>query len=166
MTTTINGSSPSITFSDSTTQATAAPYGPAFSAYSTATQTVTANTFTKLQANVKEFDTASCYDNTTNYRFTPNVAGYYQVTCQVNPSSTTSVTRTLPALYKNGTVFKYGVDVNTATAGRSQVSALVYLNGTTDYIEYYFLLNGVGTLSVASGGAVDSFFQAALVRAA
>ena len=47
---------------------------PAFSAYASISQIVTANTFTKLQANIKEFDTASCYDNVTNYRFTPTAS--------------------------------------------------------------------------------------------
>ena len=140
---------------------------PAFSAYASISQIVTANTFTKLQANIKEFDTASCYDNVTNYRFTPTVAGYYQVTCQVNPSSTLTSTRTLTTIYKNGTLFKEGVDVNTAAAGRSQVSALVYMNGTTDYLEFYFLLNGTGTLSTAVSLTYnDNYFQAVLVRAA
>ena len=139
---------------------------PAFSAYANNSQTVTANTFTKMQATVKEFDTASAYDNATNYRFTPLVAGYYQVTGQISPSSTTSVTRSLTSIYKNGSSFKVGIDVNTATAGRTNATALIYLNGSTDYVEFYFLLNGVGTLSLATSTGSDNYFQAVMVRAA
>ena len=139
---------------------------PAFSAYANNSQTVTANTFTKMQATVKEFDTASAYDNATNYRFTPLVAGYYQVTGQISPSSTTSVTRSLTSIYKNGSSFKVGIDVNTATAGRTNATALIYLNGSTDYVEFYFLLNGVGTLSLATSTGADNYFQAVMVRAA
>ena len=58
--------------------------GPAFYAYRTATQTgIASATFTKIQLNVELFDTNSNYDNVTNYRFTPTVAGYYQVNFSV-----------------------------------------------------------------------------------
>ena len=52
--------------------------GPTFSVYrNTTEQSVTSNVATKIQFNAEEFDTANCFDSTTNYRFTPNVAGYY-----------------------------------------------------------------------------------------
>jgi hypothetical protein len=57
--------------------------GPAFRAYNNANQNITASTFTKVLLQVEDFDTASCFDNTTNYRFTPTVAGYYQVSGSV-----------------------------------------------------------------------------------
>ena len=47
-----------------------------FSAYLSANQSITANTFTKAQFNTTEFNLGSAYDATTNYRFTPTVAGY------------------------------------------------------------------------------------------
>jgi predicted aconitase with swiveling domain len=71
---------------------------PAFSAYLSSSQTVTSGTWTKVAANTKEFDTASCYDNSTNYRFTPNVAGYYQVNGGI--SSASSATGIIVNLYK------------------------------------------------------------------
>ena len=52
--------------------------GPAFFAYRTSTQSVTAGVTTKVQLNGELFDTHGCFDSTTNYRFTPTVAGYYQ----------------------------------------------------------------------------------------
>ena len=51
--------------------------GPAFSVYLSSTQTISNATTTKIQFNAKEFDTNSNFDATTNYRFTPSVAGYY-----------------------------------------------------------------------------------------
>ena len=140
--------------------------GPAFSAYAGTSQTITINTFTKIQFNVEEFDTNSNYDNVTNYRFTPTVAGYYQVNGQTNATSTISITRIIPAIYKNGSAFKYGTDFTTPTASRSNISALVYLNGSTDYIEYYVLLAGTGTLSNAITAVLDNYFQASMVRSA
>ena len=70
------GTAPTITGATITVAATAAP---AFSAYQSTGQTLSSSTWTKIQLQTEEFDTASCYDNATNYRFTPNVAGYYQV---------------------------------------------------------------------------------------
>ena len=57
--------------------------GPAFSAYTTASVTCNNNTTVKMAFNGKQYDTASCYDATTNYRFTPNVAGYYQINASI-----------------------------------------------------------------------------------
>ena len=53
---------------------------PAFSAYLSNNQSISGATWTKVNLNVKVFDTASAFDNTTNYRFQPTVAGYYSVT--------------------------------------------------------------------------------------
>ena len=50
---------------------------PAFSAYSTTNQSISSATNTKVQFNLKSFDTANCYD-TTNYRF-------YRVTLMIGP---------------------------------------------------------------------------------
>jgi len=138
---------------------------PAFSAYANNSQTISAGTFTKVQVNTEEFDTNSNYDNATNYRFTPTVAGYYQVNGQTNATSTSTLTRIIPAIYKNGSGYKYGTDI-TATDARSSVSSLVYLNGSTDYIEYYVLLSGTGTLSTAITAVLDNYFQAAMIRSA
>ena len=55
---------------------------PAFSAYQSVGTTANNSTWTKIACNIEEFDTNSYYDNATNYRFTPLIAGYYQVMLQ------------------------------------------------------------------------------------
>jgi hypothetical protein len=141
---------------------------PAFSAYLSANQTPISNfIFTKVQCNTEEFDTASAYDNATNYRFTPQVAGYYQVNGSVNITSTTN-SEILCAIYKNGSVFKWGLyqsRVAQANDGSSIVSALIYLNGSTDYVELYGYIAGTGTLQFI-GTQTRTYFQATLVRTA
>lgn len=135
---------------------------PAFSAYrSSSNQTFSSNTATKLQFQTEEFDTASCYDNSTNYRFTPNVAGYYQVNGQINNAGV--ATFGVVSIYKNGSTAKNGVGF-ASTFENTAVSALIYLNGTTDYIELYAFITG--TPSVASGTGTGSYFQAFLARSA
>lgn len=133
--------------------------GPAFSAYHSSAQSFASLTFTKVSLQTEEFDTASCFDSTTNYRFTPNVAGYYQVNGAVAFNSPTAI---LCQVHKNGTAIKRGVFQ--ANAYSTLVSCLIYLNGSTDYIELY----GYQASSAQNAAATDTqtYFQAALVRAA
>jgi len=136
--------------------------GPAFSAYQSASQTPAANVFTKLTINTEEFDTANCYDSSTNYRFTPNVAGYYQVSGCFNLSGASVV---VAAIYKNGSAYKWGGNSTGATLYGSSVSCLVYLNGSTDYVEFYAYTNN-GVSMTVTNNATNTWFQAAMVRAA
>jgi hypothetical protein len=136
--------------------------GPAFSAYQSASQTPAANVFTKLTINTEEFDTANCYDSSTNYRFTPNVAGYYQVSGCFNLSGASVV---VAAIFKNGSAYKWGGNSTGATLYGSSVSCLVYLNGSTDYVEFYAYTNN-GVSMTVTNSATNTWFQAAMVRAA
>lgn len=140
--------------------------GPAFSAVrGGSTQAISASTYTKIQFNVEEFDTNSNYDNTTNYRFTPTVAGYYQVTLSIY-STTGSSANFYAFIYKNGAAFKTITQIPTGGGGTSSTlngSALIYFNGTTDYVEGYYLTTQAATVTA---DAAYNYFQASLVRAA
>ena len=131
---------------------------PAFSAYQSTAQSISA-TLVKLTMDTKEFDTANCY-STTNYRFTPLVAGYYQVNGNLSFASSNS--STLISLYKNGVRFKDGGLGGTLNSISSVLSTLVYLNGSTDYIEVYGYQSAGFPINTVAG----SYFQAILVRAA
>ena len=150
-----------------TTGSTFAGTGPAFSAYrASSNQTVTANTFTKVQLNAEEFDTASCFDSTTNYRFTPNVSGYYQFSGSVALFAT-SITLAVATIFKNGSEFKRGNDLR-AILGSScspVVPAIIFMNGTTDYVEFYCYISGTGTTAVEAS-VFATYFGGAMVRAA
>jgi len=140
---------------------------PAFSVYLSGVYTLsTTSTWTKLPLNTKYFDTASCYD-TTNYRFTPNVAGYYQVNLYTTSAAVGAGTPVIgTCVYKNGSIVGNLLQYSQAYSGGYgglSVSVVMYLNGTTDYIEMYayttlsayFYSNGPGT-----------GFSASLVRSA
>lgn len=152
--------------------ATMAINGPAFSAYSTSVQTVSNNTLTKIAFQAEDFDTASCFDSSTNYRFTPNVAGYYQVNTEVLFNGTVSTSQALLMIYKNGGSYSRLFDIN-PSASLSANSALIlgnsiliYLNGTTDYIELYgYYFGGTATFSGTTSN-YTSRFSASMVRAA
>jgi hypothetical protein len=140
---------------------------PAFGATLSTSQTFTANTWTKVQFNSEDFDTNTCYDPSTNYRFTPNVAGYYQINTWISfDSSATNPTSVGAKIYKNGSYYRIG-NFQAATSNSSVMvggSGIVYANGSTDYFETYGYMNGgSGTISVYPTG---SYFSAALVRSA
>ena len=130
--------------------------GPAFSAYRGGTQAYSSNTYTKVQINTESFDTNSCYDSTTNYRFTPTVAGYYICTGQIQTSAGTYVETDI---YKNGVSHGY---TQVSGAWGIPVTQLIYFNGSTDYIELYAFISTSG--NIAAGFA--TYFYAAMVRSA
>jgi len=132
---------------------------PAFNVGLSSNQNVSATTWTKIQFNSEFFDTASCYDNTTNYRFTPTVAGYYQLYAQAAFNGT--VTGSYINIYKNGTSFQRR---QVASDGMPAISTLVYLNGTTDYAETYVYV--YGTPSSINGNSTETYFNGCLLRGA
>ena len=133
--------------------------GPAFSAYQSSAQTLSSATNTKLTFTTEEFDTNNNFASST---FTPTVSGYYQVSggFQVAVSATGGAI----AIYKNGGGFKSGAgNPNATTSNQWQVSALVYFNGSTDYVELYGYVT-TGQALVAN--AQYTYFQAVMVRGA
>lgn len=138
------------------------PNAPAFSAVPSGTQSIGVATQTKLTFATEEFDTAGAYDNATNYRFTPQVAGYYQVNLGIQLQSGQTVL--IGYIYKNGSNFK-SASRDSATANQTTLttSALVYMNGSTDYIEAWIYTSASATVTNAGQW---NFFQASLARPA
>ena len=140
-----------------------ATVGPAFRATLSADQTgIVSATFTRVNLNTKEFDTDTCYDNTTNYRFTPNVPGYYMFSWLIL-ASCTSLTAISAQIRKNGANVGDSVFIPVSSpAQRTVGTRLIYMNGTTDYVELWGYLTGTGLKFVAS--AADTSFSGHFVR--
>jgi hypothetical protein len=136
---------------------------PAFSAYASSGTNIATSTWVKMPCNTEEFDTNSNYDNASNYRFTPTVAGYYQINGYVELNSGSG--NGFIALYKNGSVFRYGVHagINVSNGLGMTLSTIMYFNGTTDYIELYATQNSGITIATGSGAA-SVYFGGSLVR--
>jgi hypothetical protein len=138
--------------------------GPAFAAVAASPQSVSNNTYSKLNFTAETFDTNSAYD-AANSRFTPLVAGYYQVNITLVFEGGGSGSTISTAVAKNGTIvcrsWFTGTNLNYCGA---QVSAIVYVNGSTDYIEAFGFQNSGSSQNMLSGD--NSGFSAALVRAA
>jgi len=123
---------------------------PAFSAYQGTAQSVTSGAYTKIAFTVENFDTANAFDSTTNYRFTPQVAGYYQINLVVYGIGTT-MGYLQASIYKNGATISSTLSSSQGGAnGSGMNSVLVYLNGSTDYIE------GYGVVSASSGATIGA----------
>jgi hypothetical protein len=142
--------------------------GPAFRAYRASDQSISNNTDTKVQLNTENFDTANCFDSTTNYRFTPNVAGYYQFSAILNLGGT-SVTNAQAHIYKNGAkatqfVF-YAPTSTTLLQVNAALTDLIYMNGSTDYVELYGYISASSGSSFG-GGTTQAFLAGYLARAA
>ena len=139
---------------------------PAFGAYLASNQSIANNVTTKITINTEFFDTASAYDNATNYRFTPLVAGYYQIIGAVADVSGGTTGGLRAHLYKNGAVYTYSNIPMTNTGVISYCTTIMYLNGSTDYVELYGSQNSGGALNIGGGATSGTMFSGCLLRAA
>ena len=123
------------------------PNTPAFMAYrDTSHQDISNNTDTKCQFNAELYDSDNCYDNSTNYRFTPNVAGKYFIFLNAIYGRDTSNVFDAGKLmiYKNGSkitqqqVYMHNGPQNLFA---DTTSCIVDMNGSTDYVEAYININ-------------------------
>lgn len=136
----------------------------------TSSQVISDATSTVVQFNSETFDIGNCFDSTTNFRHTPNVAGYYLYTWGVNLSSSVaaSIAQAFGAIHKNGTEIARGSNITgagSATTYLSTGSAIVQMNGTTDYVDIRAFCDVTsGTISVLVPGNL-TYFSGVLVRA-
>lgn len=140
--------------------------GPAFVAVVDTATTCSASTQTKIVFGAEIYDTHSCYNPATS-RFTPNVAGYYFFQGYCTFGSTTwgasgGASARLLASNGQGNYVEYAIPSN-SNWQTIQASGLFYMNGTTDYIEF-FVSPSVTTSSVQYGGYGK--FLGHMVRAA
>jgi hypothetical protein len=124
---------------------------PAFYAYISSPQTVGDSSFTKVQINEEVFDTDGCYDNVTNYRFTPTTAGKYYLFAQAMVNNLTNDVMNV-SIYKNGSTLTFeqsqtGTNDGTNTA---QVSTIDTANGTTDYYEVFVYQDSGATKNIST----------------
>ena len=124
---------------------------PAFYVKRSGTQTLTADTWTKVQLNSEVFDTDSAYDHTTNYRFTvpTGKAGKYFFEGSVyGYSGDNNLNRLHIRLYKNGSqivVFAENDWTNQAYRNAQMYSSSAVIDlAVNDYIELYANLYSSG----------------------
>ena len=136
------------------------PKAVAFSVYKSGNQTMSSGTWTQVTWDTEEFDTAGFFSNN---KFTPQIAGYYQINFSINQSTGTG-NAILARLMKNGSTYRFGSYHYHSTSEiddyQQWASIMVYMNGSTDYltVDAY----GIG-LTTINGGSTQSNFQGFLV---
>jgi hypothetical protein len=128
--------------------------GPAFRAYASTTQSVSASTFTKIVFGAETFDTDSCFASND---FTPNKAGYYQLNTTIN--TTGAGGNDYFYIYKNGSAYQI-FRSPVAGSGAYQLGDLMYFNGTTDYANVYWYSSAI----TVQAGADNSSFSGVWIR--
>ena len=131
---------------------------PAFHATLSSIQQTSDATATKIQFNSESFDTNNAYDNSSNYRFQPQVAGKYFIYTSISGRSDSpgQLTNVRTSLYKNGSelIQAYGTDFRNSAGYQTlnYMGAIIEMNGSSDYIEYFARIDHTG----GTNGGVDS----------
>jgi hypothetical protein len=122
---------------------------------------VTTATFTKFAPTTEVWDYGAAFDSSTNYRWTPPLVGAVRVTATLWLSGLSAASEALIAVYKNGTLLRYGPRVITAADGIAglHVDAIDVSDGD-DYYEVFFKAteNSANSI-VVNGSPVLSFMQ-------
>ena len=140
---------------------------PSFYAYRSSNQSISSATVTKIEVNTEVFDTDSCYDNSSNYRFTPNKAGkyFFYASCRADAGSD-NLNNMAVQIKKNGSDDGTGgatgggmiAQYNNAAPNKFDnmsinVSGVLDMNGSSDYVELYVSVSdSSGTPTVVGNG--------------
>ena len=124
---------------------------PAFFVRNSGDQSITSGTITKVTLPTEDLDTDNCFDNSTNYRFTPTTAGkYFFFACGRGKANSGTLNYSNVLIRKNGTAGagntftassteQYTSPGNTANA---TVNVILDMNGSSDYVEMYMQIGG------------------------
>jgi hypothetical protein len=120
---------------------------------------LTNNTFTKVTFNSEVFDVGGYYDSTTNYRYTPQVAGKYFIYGRAYMTyASDAIENMYVAIYKNGTeVSNFATSTAGANYGSVQVSSLIEMNGSSDYVEIYIKASNTSDATYYAAGSLGEF---------
>lgn len=115
-------------------------------------------------AGSEEIDTHNFHDTVTNNtRITPTKAGYYRLTGQVNIVAGTALVQILGLLRKNGAnvdpLMPWRPDAASNAATCAIVTAMVSMNGTTDYVELICQQNSGGAINTNAAAGQRSVFE-------
>ena len=114
---------------------------PAFEAYLSSVQVIPNVTVTKINMDTERFDTANDYDNSTNYRFTPQTAGKYFVYAHFNlQTNGKKIANAIPSIHKNGSNYTQSASNfsnDTTSTIAIGITNVITMNGSSDYLEVF-----------------------------
>lgn len=132
-----------------------------FRAYRASGQSIATVTTAKVQFSAEDFDTNGDYDPTTNFRFTPTIAGKYSLRARVRVGGASAAGKQFQLhVYKNGaahrSIDKYSYDTNVFYL---ELSTEVTANGSTDYFEVYFYNGDTGSVTILGSNITGGEFS-------
>mgnify|MGYP005995251721 CR=1 FL=1 len=122
---------------------------PAFMAYLSSDQNISNGVYTKVQCDTELYDTDNAYDNSSNYRFTPQTAGKYYFFAQSRYATASDFDACVLAVYKNGSAY-YDMTYRNEYFNVASLYGIADMNGSSDYIEF-FVEQGSGATRTLSG---------------
>lgn len=127
---------------------------PLFIGTNSANQSITNSSSTAITLNTEEIDSDSTHSTASNTsRCTPQTPGYYDVRGWCNFAANGTGLRQLELKF-NGTT-SLSLDskptVGAGAATHCNASTLVYMNGSTDYVEMYAFQTSGTAINVAAG---------------
>lgn len=125
-----------------------------FRATRSAVQSINNSSFVKVQFNVETFDINGDYDNVTNYRHTPTVAGYYLYVANITINMAAAAKIVHGKLYKNGANYQSSyAQTSVGNFITAQAVSVINMNGSTDYVEAYAFHNGASARDLQTDSA-------------
>tara|TARA_R100000655_G_scaffold36702_1_gene71141 strand:+ start:818 stop:1726 length:909 start_codon:yes stop_codon:yes gene_type:complete len=119
---------------------------PAFMVKQTGTQNITTGTWTKIQFNSEVYDTDGTFDSSSNYRFTPAVAGKYNFYLGITLDDLDDDKLLQAQIYKNGSGEGTSL-VQTVGNNGNKHSLNVSWSDTSDSDDYYegYVYHNIGS---------------------
>jgi len=142
---------------------------PAFYVHQNASTNVpNTNVLTQIAFQVELLDSHNWF---ASNRFTPQLAGWYQINAGVSFGGSPIVSASIVAaqIRKNGTSVAISASsITSASSGfvAPTVSTLVFLNGTTDFVDVSGQQNSTTTTNAPTSGVVTTNFSGHFVRSA
>jgi hypothetical protein len=133
---------------------------PAFFAYLSANQSIPNITTTKIQIDTETFDTDNAYDNSTNYRFTPAVAGKYLIFGQVMMDGMPDQTEIITYIYKNDTNYAFSRMKCSGSGTNSNMIQILDTANITDYYDIRMYQGGGSSKNAQGSNTFRTFFGA------
>ena len=136
---------------------------PAFFARLSSDQTISSDTSTKIQVDSEVFDSDGTYDNSSNYRFTPAVAGKYFVFAGVRFDNQTSQATMRAELSFNGSVIGSNfLAANDSSSNRDYTVTVSCLQtfDDNDYMELFAQSDLSGNQTINGASTNKTYFGA------
>ena len=140
-----------------------------FSAYLAANFGVlTANNWTLVRLYTEIIDSANTFEPTTNGRYQPNIAGWYQISAGVTISGDVNSTA-LASIWKNGSscrrLGQSGINATNLVTSAFSGSFPIYLNGTTDYVDLRVYTSQTNANALGDANGEYTSFSGYLIEA-